>query len=238
MATMTLDDLVTQLRAAYGTHLASVVLYGSAAAGEHIPKQSDYNVLLLLDAIDQSALAAASSVARAWRDAGNPPPMTMTVDEWRRSSDVFPMEYADILERHRVLHGAFPLEGIAVSRDLLRLQLEQQAMGKLLQLRQAVLLAGIDGKRQAELIGASLSTMMVLFRAVLRLHDERPGTDNVALSERVAALAGFDAGPFVRAVRHARGESRLAGEAAGEVLAGYLAGVQRLESYLDRYAAQ
>jgi hypothetical protein len=238
MATMTLDDLVTQLRAAYGTHLSAVVLYGSAAAGEHIPRQSDYNVLLLLDAIDQSALAAASSVARAWRDAGNPPPMTMTVDEWRRSSDVFPMEYADILERHRVLHGALPLEGITVSRDHLRLQLEQQAMGKLLQLRQAVLLAGTDGKRQAELIAASLSTMMVLFRAVLRLHGERPGADNVALSERVAAVAGFDAGPFVRAVRHVRGESRLAGEAAGEVLAGYLAGVQRLESYLDRYAAQ
>src|SRR5258707_8543144 len=29
-----------------------------------------------------------------------------TVDEWRHSADVFPMEYADILERHRVLHGA------------------------------------------------------------------------------------------------------------------------------------
>ena len=33
---MTLDELVTQLRAAYGTPLRSVVLYGSAVAGEHI----------------------------------------------------------------------------------------------------------------------------------------------------------------------------------------------------------
>ena len=32
---MTLDELVTQLRAAYGAQLASVVLYGSAATGEH-----------------------------------------------------------------------------------------------------------------------------------------------------------------------------------------------------------
>src|SRR3954447_3232115 len=98
MATMTLDDLVTQLRAAYGTYLSSVVLYGSAAAGEHIPKQSDYNVLVLLDRIEPTTLAAASAVAQAWSDAGNPPPMTMTVGEWRRSSDVFPMEYADILD--------------------------------------------------------------------------------------------------------------------------------------------
>jgi hypothetical protein len=235
MATMTLDDLVTQLRSAYGDHLSAVVLYGSAAAGEHIPKQSDYNVLLLLRSIEAPALAAASAVARAWNDAGNPPPMTMTEDEWRRSSDVFPMEYADILERHRVLYGTPPFDGISVSRGNLRLQLEQQVMGKLLQLRQGALLAGRDAKRQAELVSASLSTMMVLFRAVLRLHGERPPEDNVALAERVGRLTGVDAAPFVRAVRHVRSESRLGGDEAARVLADYVTGIERLEQYLDRY---
>ncbi len=237
MATMTLDDLVTQLRSAYGSHLSTVVLYGSAAAGEHIPKQSDYNVLVLLDQIEPATLAAASAVAKAWRDAGNPPPMTMTDSEWRRSSDVFPMEYADILERHRVLHGAAPFDGITVSRENLRLQLEQQVLGKLLQLRQGALLAGTDAKRQVELISASLSTMMVLFRAVLRLHGETPAGDNVSLAQRIATLAGLDATPFVRAVRHVRGESKLSGTEAGEVLAGYLSGIARLNAYLDRYTS-
>lgn len=238
MATMTLDDLVTQLRAAYGSHLSSVVLYGSAAAGEHIPKQSDYNVLVLLDRIEPGSLAAASAVALAWRDAGNPPPMTMTVEEWQRSSDVFPMEYADILDRHRVLHGAPPFEGISVSRENLRLQLEQQVLGKLLQLRQGALLAGTDGKRQLELITASLSTMMVLFRAVLRLHGEKPEGDNVRLAQRVAALAGLDASPFERGVRHLRGEVKLSAADAGPVLAGYLTGIERLDAYLDGYGAK
>jgi hypothetical protein len=236
MATMTLDDLVTQLRAAYGTYLSSVVLYGSAAAGEHIPKQSDYNVLVLLDRIEPTTLAAASAVAQAWSDAGNPPPMTMTVGEWRRSSDVFPMEYADILDRHRVLHGTPPFDGISVTRENLRLQLEQQVLGKLLQLRQGALLAGTDGKRQLELIGASLSTMMVLFRAVLRLHAEKPDSDNVRVALRVAALAGLDATPFERAVRHVRGESKLSTGEAAAVLAGYLAGIERLNAHLDGYA--
>jgi hypothetical protein len=238
MATMTLDDLVTQLRATYGTQLSSVVLYGSAAAGEHIPKQSDFNVLVLLDRIDPAALAASSAVARAWSDAGNPPPMTMTLGEWQRSSDVFPMEYADILDRHRVLHGPPPFEGISVSRENLRLQLEQQVLGKLLQLRQGALLAGTDGKRQLELITASLSTMMVLFRAVLRLNGEKPEGDNVRLAQRVAALAGLDASPFERAVRHLRGEAKLPAGEAGPVLAGYLTGIERLNAYLDRYGAK
>jgi len=237
MATMTLDDLVAQLRSAYGAHLSAVVLYGSAATGEHIPKQSDYNVLLLLDTIEPATLASASAVAQAWRDAGNPPPMTMTLSEWRRSSDVFPMEYADILDRHRVLYGSAPFDGISVSRDHLRLQLEQQVLGKLLQLRQGALLAGTDGKPQLELIVASLSTMMVLFRAVLRLHGEKPEGDNVAVAQRVAGLAGFDATPFVRAVKHVRSEAKLSASDAGPVLAGYLTGIERLNGYLDRYTS-
>ena len=94
---MTLEELVTQLRSAYGGHLSSIVLYGSGVAGDFVKGKSDYNVLVLLDRIDVSTLAAASAVARAWREFGNPPPLTMTVDEWHRSADVFPMEYADIL---------------------------------------------------------------------------------------------------------------------------------------------
>ena len=235
MATMTLDDLVTQLRAAYGTHLSAVVLYGSAAAGEHIPKKSDYNVLVLLDRVDPATLAASSAVARAWHDAGNPPPMTMTAAEWKRSSDVFPMEYADILDRHRVLHGAAPFDGMLVSQDHLRLQLEQQVLGKLLHLRQGALLAGSDGKRQLELLSASLSTMMVLFRAVLRLHGEKPQGDNVTLAQRVGALASLDPTPFVRVVHHVRGESKLPAGEAGPVLAGYLTGIEQLNAHLDRY---
>ncbi|MEO5817310.1 MAG: hypothetical protein ABIT20_18730 [Gemmatimonadaceae bacterium] len=237
---MTLEELVTQLRSGYGAHLSTVVLYGSGASagGDYVKGKSDYNVLVLLDRIDAATLAAASAVARAWREAGNPPPMTMTVDEWRRSSDVFPMEYADILQRHRVLYGTPPFEGITVSRDHLRLQLEQQVMGKLLQLRQGALLAGADGKRQLELISASLSTIMVLFRATLRLKGEEPPTDNAAVADRVAGLAGFNAAPFVRAVRNHRSEQKLDAGDAGAVLAQYLSGVERLDAYLDTFTTQ
>ncbi len=238
MATMTLDDLVTQLRSAYGTHLSAVVLYGSSAAGERTTKQSDHDVLVLLDDVGPRTLRAASAVAQAWQDAGNPPPMTMTLAEWRRSSDVFPMEYSDILDRHRVLHGAAPFEGISVSEDHLRLQLEQQVLGKVLQLRQGVLLAGTDGKRQLELIAASLGTMLVLFRAVLRLHGEKPDRDNAALVKRVAVLAGLDADPFLRAVHHVRGDAKLSRQEADAVLTGYLAGIERLNAYLDSYLSQ
>ena len=235
MAAMTLEGLVGQLAKAYGNNLRSVVLYGSAAAGEHIAKRSDYNVLVIVGALGIEQLRAASAVARAWSESGNPAPLTMTEAEWRRSADVFPMEYADILERHRVLHGTPPFDGVTVSPRHLRLELEQQAMGKLLHLRQGVLASGGNAKLQLELLESSLSTFMIMFRAVLRLHGESPSTDYEALSNAVASRVGFDAEPFARVARHVRGSEKLGTKDVPQVLGGYVAGVEQLVVYLDRF---
>jgi hypothetical protein len=145
------------------------------------------------------------------------------------------MEYADILERHRVLFGDPPFDGISVDRKDLRLQLEQEAMGKLIKLRQGVLASGNDGQRQLELLAASVSSVMVVFRAFLRLRGAAPPTDNVALAETVAREASFDATPFARVVRHVRGKDQLKAGDVGPVLAGYLRGMEQLVSYLDHY---
>jgi hypothetical protein len=236
MAKMTLDDLVTQLRAAYGEGLRAVVLYGSAAAGEHIPDRSDYNVLVIVDALDLDRLRAVSAVTRAWLDGGNPPPLTLTLAEWRRSADIFPMEYSDILDRHRVLHGSPSFEGLRVRIEDLRLQVEREAMGKLLQLRRGILATGSDGRRQLELLESSLSTLMVIFRGVVRLHGERPPADYAALSSLVASYAGFDPEPFARVSRHLKKEARLALVDSGTVLAKYLDGMERLVAHLDRFS--
>jgi hypothetical protein len=213
-----------------------VVLYGSAAAGEHIPKRSDYNVLVLAESLGLDRLRAAAAVARAWAAGNNPAPLTMTPAEWRGSADIFPMEYADILDRHRTLHGTLPTAGLRVDQRYLRLQLEQEAMGKLLKLRQGVLAAGGDERRHIELLAGSLSTIMVIFRAVVRLHGETPATDNIALCGTVAGHAGFDAGPFERVVRHVRGEQAMGTAEAGAVLAGYLHGMEQLVRHLDRFS--
>ena len=234
MAKMTPEQLVEQLRAAYGPDLRAVVLYGSAAAGEHIPKHSDYNVLVLVNQLPLERLRAAAAVSAAWGEAGNPPPMTLTMREWQSSADIFAMEYADILERHKILYGESPFDGIRVDPRDLRLQLEHEAMGKLLKLRQGVLAAGGDGRRQLDLLAASLSTIMVIFRAVVRLDGAAPPKDNLGLSQAVARAAGFDAAPFEQVVRHVRGEQRIAAGDAAMVMAGYLGGMERLVAYLDR----
>jgi hypothetical protein len=235
MARMTLDELVSQLRAAYGTALRSIVLYGSAAAGERLGKRSDHNVLVIVEALDASRLAAASAASRAWADAGNPAPLTLTESEWRGSADIFPMEYADILDRHRLLFGEAPFEGIHVDHKDLRLQLEQESMGKLLRLRQGVLASGNDAQRQLELLTASVSTFLVIFRAFERLHGAKPAADNVSLAGDVARRAGFDPDPVIRVIQHARGDQSLKMDQVSDVLAGYLRAMGQLVTHLDQY---
>ena len=236
MAKMTLEELVSQLRNAFGQGLHAIVLYGSQATPDHSAR-SDYNILVLVDSLDATRLQAASAAARAWADSGNPAPMTLTLDEWHGSADIFPMEYADILERHRVLFGDFRTE-VRVDPGHLRLQLEHEAMGTLLQLRRGALAAGNDAKLQLALLEESASTVMVIFRALLRLKGETPPIENVDVAQRVATLVELDAASFVRVIWHRKGQTPLRTQDVGAVLTGYLAGIQQLVRYLDRFSGR
>ncbi len=232
---MKLDELVRQLQLAYADALRSVVLFGSAVAGEHRPNKSDYNVLVIVDALPLDRLRAVAAVSKAWAEDGNPPPMTFTTREWRSSADIFPMEYADILERHRVLYGTLPVDGLRVNPADLRLQVEHQTMGKLLQLRQAIMGAGGDTALQLDVLDKSLSTLMVIFRGFVRLHGQVPSQDYEALTLSVAKRAGFSAEPFVSVIRHARGTEKLSKDKASLILEEYLAAMERLVAYLDEF---
>jgi hypothetical protein len=234
MASMTLDDLVTQLRAAYGDELRCVVLYGSAAVGEQLGKRTDLNVLVIVKQIDVERLRREAAIARAWANTGNAPPLTLSDAEWSASADIFPMEYSDILERHRVLYGTPPFEGVRPSREHLRLQAENEAMGKLIQFRQGILATGGDHRAILELLRDSISTFMVIFRAVVRLHGETPPRGQEELCTVVGRLAGFDATPFAKVVRHVRGTEKLTEGDTQGVLSGYLQSLQRLVEHIDR----
>lgn len=236
MAKLSLDELVQQLSGVYGAGLQSVVLYGSAASGEQVEGRSDQNVLVIVDHLDRLRLQQLAQTSRAWTDSGNPPPLTLTSAEWKRSADIFPMEYADILERHRVLKGDNPFAGIRVEARDLRLQVEHEAMGKLLRLRAGVMNAGTDTKRQLALLTESLSALMVIFRAVMRLHGEVPPREPHAVAKFVAQRAGFDAAPFDRVIAMAREGRTFAAGDTSATLDGYVAGMEALVAYLDNYS--
>jgi hypothetical protein len=211
------------------------VLYGSAARGDQIEKRSDLNVLTVVDAIAMEHLRSAGAVTRSWRETGNPPPLTLTLAEWNGSADIFPIEYADILAHHRVLHGALPIEGIRVNRSDLRLQLEHEAMSKLLRLRHAILASADDTRALTTLLDESVTSIMVLLRATLRLMSEEPPADSAVMLERAKSRTGIDVDAFHAVLDHVRGTKKIETAAVFGLAEGYLGAVTGLVRFLDGY---
>jgi hypothetical protein len=142
-----------------------------------------------------------------------------------------------VLERHKVLYGDFRTD-VRVDPAHLRLQLEHEAMGTLLQLRRGALAAGDDPKEQLRLLEQSGSTVLVLFRALIRLRGEVPPQDNVELVQQVATIAGLDAAPFARVVWHRRGQTPIKPTEAPAVLEAYLTGMQMVVRFLDQFSGR
>src|SRR6266849_657240 len=118
-----LQELVDRLRQAQQDRLLSVILYGSAATGDHHAEFSDLNVLCVLTQITPVELAACEPVFKWWRD-GNPAPLLMSEEEVRTSTDCFPIEFHDMQERRRVLFGKDVIEGLAIDKTFYRAQVE------------------------------------------------------------------------------------------------------------------
>jgi len=233
MATMTLEELVRQLVLAHGEGLRCVALYGSTARGEKVSRQANLNVLTLVDDIDMDSLRREAAVARAWREAGHPPPLTLTVGEWKTSSDIFPMEYADILAHYRILHGALPGERPVVRREDLRLQLEHETLSKLLRLRHVVLAAGAEPKALLDMLEGSAASIMTLLRSSLRLAGEEPPAESGAVIDRVETVTGISPAAFRRVLGHSRGDAKVSEADAPSLTEDYLTAVRRLVEWVD-----
>jgi predicted nucleotidyltransferase len=229
-----LNELVEKLKGAAGANLKSVVLYGSAVSGEFHPKHSDLNVLCVVEKSDAGELARLNPVSVRWVRKGHPPPLVFTLEALQRSADVFAIELLDIKASRRVLFGEDVLGALEVPMSLHRVEVERELRVNLLRLRQAYLAAPAKPKRVLQLMTASVSTFLALFRhALIALGEQAPQQKRDAL-DRLATLLGFNAAAFhaILDVREGRRRERDVDPEA--VFRDYLEGVTRVTNEVDR----
>jgi hypothetical protein len=233
MAKWTTEKMVEELKSLLGNQLVSVVLYGSAAAGDHSGKNSDINLLVVTRALHSNEFLGLSKAAVPWKEQGNPPPLFLTEERLKDYVEVFPVEMKDIQHNHRVLFGPDPVEGLSVSHDHLRVELEHELQGKLIQLRTHFMLTEARPGMLEKLMVDSLATFLVLFKSALWLYGVTPPARKMEALQKLKDHVPFDHWPFEVADRLKQGE-KIKGLDVMEAFEKYLAAIESIVDHVNK----
>ena len=229
-----LGGLVADLRATHGDNLASVVLYGSAAAGDHVELHSDYNLLIALNRITPEDLRLAQAPMREWQRLGHPLPVYFTVEELSDAADVFPIEFHQMANARVVLYGRDPFEFVKLSDANLRHQTEYELRSKLIQLRRLYIPASVSIERLCDLMTDSLASFAALFRAVLLLFREEAPVAKADCVRRTVQVLKLDPAPFER-IFELRSDASLpsSDKDANDLFASYMFQIEQVVEAVD-----
>jgi hypothetical protein len=215
-ASAALGALAADLRKVFGARLVSLVAYGTAESAEGDGVHS----LALVDRVRFEDLVACVPLTGSWRARGLAVPLLLSREEFRRSLDVFPLEYGEIIARHIVVEGADPFDNIAVAETDRRRACEWQAKSHLIHLREGFLETRGHPERVAELIAASAESFRSLLENINRLDPDAPremGLSDTLVRDVLATRTG--------------GASTIAEPSA--LLARYIVAAERVWQYVD-----
>ena len=164
-----LQTYVKEVKERFGEQLEGMLLYGSAVRGEFLPGRSNLNILLLVSSFDSAVLKQYSALHRRWSKEQIVVPLFLTEEELHLSAAVFPLEFLEIQEQHRVLGGRDPFIGFHVKTDRLREAVVQGLMSNLLRLRQRYVEGDGSGEATSLLLPLSITSTVPLLRGVQRL---------------------------------------------------------------------
>jgi len=171
----------------FGTELLCLVLYGSGAGRDFVPGKSDLNLAIVLRNLRFEHLQLLHGKLAAWHALGAAMPLILDPATLARSCDVFPMEWQDIQDTHRLLRGHDVFADLTIRWDHLRDQAEHEVRGKQLRLHALFAEVGAEYDRLQPLLLDSVKTFLIVMRSLLRLrHKQRTSsyTDVLAAFEQ------------------------------------------------------
>jgi predicted nucleotidyltransferase len=225
---------VNRAKAAAGSNLKAIVLFGSAVTGEFSAKHSDLNLFCLVERAGSAELEALHDVAEWWIREGNPAPLVFTWDELNRSAGIFAIELLDMKLHHRLLFGDDFLASFEVPLHLHRLQVQRELRTGWLRLRQAILFVPHKKKPRLGILLESVSAFCALFRhAMMALGQALPATKRDAV-DAAAHLTGADPSAFHEVLDLRAGKRKESEIDIEAVLHTYLEFVEVVANEVDR----
>jgi predicted nucleotidyltransferase len=229
-----LKELVEKLEHAFQDRLVSVVLYGSAASGNHDPNFSDLNVLCVLKQITPRELGEGEPILRWWREHGHPSPLLMTEEEVHNSADSFPIEFRDMQDHRKVLHGIDVVAHLHVDTKNYRIQVEHELRAKLFRLRQQGAQVLSDPAALLKLCVDSVSTFCTLGRHALLAGGIEVASGRRDVVHRLREKLGVQQSPFDVLLDLREHKDAVDTGDAVDLFAQYLEFVRRMVEYVDQ----
>ena len=228
-----LNEYVAGLDTELGSCLKAVSVYGSATGPDFIPGRSNVNLVVVLDRLDGGVLTQLLDVVKWGTGKSIVPPLMLTPADIRASLDVFPIEFVEIKDSHVVIIGDDFFSSLEVEPKDLRLECESQLKAAVLRTRQAYLEIGWRKKGAEEVLTTSLTSLIPVFRGMLRLRGIAPPRNKADVIAAFASAFGVETGTFLAILRDKAGDERIEGEEAHAVLARYIDEITDLAGRVD-----
>jgi len=227
------EEFTQDYQGVFRDDLKSIILYGSGARGEYVPKKSDLNFLIVLTETGMDRLGAAFSLIRKWRKRRVNIPLFLTEEYIGSSLDTFPIEFMNFRHSYVPVFGKDVLAGLSFQKAHIRLQCEREIKGKLLLIREAFLDSEGKPKSLGQLCSASLTAFLSLFRALLYLRNIDIPQHNREVITVSAREVGFDEKPFLDVLRIKEGRDKTPRDEMEAIIERYLRTIRDVWKKVD-----
>lgn len=228
------EQYAHRLISTLGDGIKSIAVYGSSTGEDYVVGRSNVNLVVVVETLTAATLASLLKVVESGRRRRIVPPLLVTPDYLKASADVFPIEYLEIRDSQVVIFGDDFFTGIQTSRENLRLECESQLRAAVLRTRQAYLELGGRKRGAEQVLHASVTALVPVFRAMLRLKGGEPPRSKVGVVQAMGAAFGINSETFAAILRDKAGDEKIDGKAAITVLGTYIDEVDALARRLDQ----
>ncbi|MCD4813699.1 hypothetical protein K8S19_08420 [bacterium] len=229
-----LDMAKNTLLEILGENVIAVLVYGSAAVGDYLDKSSDINLLVVLKKIDLSVLDAVRRFVKKMGTAKMTAPLLMTPEHIQTSTDVFPIEFYEIKEKHRMIFGEDIFTGLAIDPKNLRHECEHELKGRIMRIRQRFLEIKDSVPALKQLFLSAHNANFPAFRTALRLKQVDPPVKKEEVTAALAEQFGLDRDCFKTISQMRLGTIKLDVPGLRTLLEKYMIEVQKLAAIVDQ----
>jgi hypothetical protein len=195
-----------EVKSVFGDRLEGLLIYGSAVRGEFLRGRSNLNMIMLISSYDAATLRLYAPVHKRWSKEQVVVPLFLTEEELIRTSSIFPLEFLEIQEHHRVLGGRDPFVGFHVKADRLHSQVVEGLAAHVLRLRQRYVEGGGQDDAVTILLPIAITSTIPLLRGAQRILGRPVSAQSDAVLNDMAEYLKTDLRGFRDALLLKRGQ--------------------------------